>query len=169
MESVNNVADYLVNVYEQCSESKLDSELKLQKLVYLCQRESFALTGEKLFEENIEGWRHGPVIPELRFYDFNFIPSFESIKISEKAEYIIKSVVSKYAHYSAWYLRNLSHEEYSWKQSRVNLDEEEAGSTVLKDENIFEDAKKVRIYDHQYDMYLDEFEDLDEEKAILGF
>ena len=33
-------------MYEQCSESKLDSELKLQKLVYLCQRESFALTGK---------------------------------------------------------------------------------------------------------------------------
>lgn len=56
---------------------------------------------EKLFEENIEGWKHGPVIPELRFYDFNFIPSFENINISEKSKYIIKSVVTKFAHYSA--------------------------------------------------------------------
>ena len=63
--------------------SKLDSELKLQKLVYLCQR-VIRINREKLFEENIEGWKHGPVIPELRFYDFNFIPSFENINISEK-------------------------------------------------------------------------------------
>ena len=55
---------------------------------------------EKLFEENIEDGNMG-LIPELRFYDFNFIPSFENINISEKSKYIIKSVVTKFAHYSA--------------------------------------------------------------------
>ena len=41
-------------MYEQCSESKLDSELKLQKLVYLCQR-VIRINREKLFERKYRG------------------------------------------------------------------------------------------------------------------
>lgn len=35
-------------------------------------------------------------------------------------------------------------------------------------EDIKKDAEKVRVYDHQYDMYLDEFDDFDEEAYIAG-
>ncbi|EZR37161.1 hypothetical protein W392_00848 [Staphylococcus aureus VET0053R] len=33
-------------------------------------------------------------------------------------------------------------------------------------EDIKEDANKIRLYDYSYDMYIDEFEDLDEEEFI---
>ena len=37
-----------------------------------------------------------------------------------------------------------------------------------QDYNIKKDAEKVRVYDHQYDIYLDEFDDFDEEAYIAG-
>lgn len=39
--------------------------LKLQKLLYLAQGVSLALHDEPLFEEKIEAWRYGPVVPSV--------------------------------------------------------------------------------------------------------
>lgn len=57
----------------------------------------------------------------------------------------------------------MTHNELSWKNSRIGLNDEDSGCEVLKLEDIEKDAEKVRIFDHQYGMYLDEFEDFNEE------
>lgn len=41
-------------------------EMKLHKLLYLTQRESLAITGQPLFEEEFEGWKYAPVCREVR-------------------------------------------------------------------------------------------------------
>lgn len=164
MATVKDIASYLIYAYEKMTESKFeDGELKLQKLIYFAQRESIALTGEKLFNENIYGWVHGPVVEELRFFlEDNYEP-YEEDKLNVKEKYVIDNVLAQYSHYSAWYLRNLSHEEKCWKKARKGLLDNQPGYERIKDEDIFEDAKKVRIYDNLYDMYIDEFEDLNAE------
>lgn len=43
--------------------------LKLLKLVYIGYGWVLALTGRKLFDEDIQAWQHGPVIPSL-YYEF---------------------------------------------------------------------------------------------------
>lgn len=69
MATLKDLARYLVHSYEIFARSQFDhSELKLQKLMYFAQRESLALTGLPLFEEPFEGWIHGPVLPQLRFF-----------------------------------------------------------------------------------------------------
>ena len=45
----------------------------------------------------------------------------------------------------------------------------EIGNREITPEDIIEDAKSIRLYDHVYDMYIDEFEDLNEEEVHLGF
>ncbi len=134
--------------------------------MYFAQRESFALTGEALFPSDFEGWLHGPVLVELRyFFEQDYLPynGYSSV-LSETDKYIIESVINKYGQYDAWYLRNLSHEESSWKNSRDG----EVGNKIISKDDIKKDAEKVRIYDHQYDMFLDEFDEFEEEAYIAG-
>lgn len=168
--SVKDVANYLINSYEEYTDTEFGkSELKLQKLIYFCQREAFAVTGEKLFNETIEGWKHGPVVPALRFFLEHETKNNKTMDLDETAKYIIDNVIAQYAHFSAWYLRNLSHEEFSWKMSREKLGVNDSGNKALNDEYIIEDSKKIRLYDNLYDMYIDEFENVDEENMAFGF
>lgn len=44
-----------------------------------------------------------------------------------------------------------------WRNARAGLSDGENGNRKLKLEDICEDAKKVRPYDHVWDMYYDEF------------
>ncbi|HDK8174624.1 TPA: hypothetical protein PT715_002740, partial [Staphylococcus aureus] len=53
-----------------------------------------------------------------------------------------------------------------WLNSRKGLSANERGYRNLTIEDIKEDANKIRLYDYSYDMYIDEFEDLDEEEFI---
>ena len=55
---------------------------KLQKLCYYAQAWHLALLNEPLFNENVEAWIHGPVIPALyaKYADYGWsdIPTRES-------------------------------------------------------------------------------------------
>lgn len=165
MSKVYDVARYIIFAYETQSGSRYDnSELKLQKLMYLCQREALLLTGEPLFDNQFEGWKHGPVLPELRhFFDENYVPIANSndLNLTDVEMYVVNNVVAQYGMYEAWYLANLTHDEESWKKSREGLGDGEGGSRKLNIEDIREDAANLRPYDYIFDMYVDEFEDFD--------
>ncbi len=79
--------------------------------------------------------------------------------ISDEAAYIVKNVIFTYGEYASWKLSKISHQEISWKNARVGLSAEQNGRKLLDLNDIREDAKKVRPYDHVWDMYYDEFED----------
>ena len=161
--NIYDIAKYIILAYENQTGSRYDnSELKLQKLMYLTQRESLALTGDPMFDESFEGWRHGPVLTELRhFFDENYEPIDDSsmLDLTDTEKYVINNVISQYGMYEAWYLANLTHSDKSWQNSRVGLNEDDQGNRLISVEDIREDAKNVRIYDHIFDMYVDEFED----------
>lgn len=167
MSNVVDVAKYLLFSYKNIVGSELKDELMLQKMLYFIQRDNFAHFGREMFEDDFYGWVHGPVIPEMRhIYKRGIIKEEESNNITESDKFIIDKVIREFSNYNAWELRNLSHQEQSWKNSRVGLLENEAGSKVIKKEDILEDAKKVRQFDYLYDMYIDEFDDFDEE--VIG-
>ena len=67
MEKIVDVAQYIFIEYKNISGKVID-EMKLQKLLYLTQRESLAITGEPMFVEEFEGWKYGPVCREVRGY-----------------------------------------------------------------------------------------------------
>eukprot|EP00826_Nyctotherus_ovalis_P042107 TRINITY_DN4299_c0_g1_i16.p2 TRINITY_DN4299_c0_g1~~TRINITY_DN4299_c0_g1_i16.p2 ORF type:complete len:120 (+),score=6.22 TRINITY_DN4299_c0_g1_i16:161-520(+) len=45
------------------------TNLKMQKLLYYAQGTYLALKDEKLFDEDLVAWTHGPVVKEI-YYDF---------------------------------------------------------------------------------------------------
>ena len=57
----------------------------------------------------------------------------------------------------------MSHGEQSWLNSRVGLTDNQIGNKIISKDDIKKDSEKVRIYDYQYDMYLDEFDDFEGE------
>ncbi|MBK0347286.1 DUF4065 domain-containing protein [Aerococcaceae bacterium zg-ZJ1578] len=166
MDRLTTVACYLISSYENITSTKFDnSELMLQKLMYFSQKTAYALTGTPLFENQFEGWVHGPVLTELRYF-FDSLPCYNEndLDLTETDKYIIDNTIHNYGKYAAWTLRELSHDEESWKKSREGLSSNDIGTNVIMNEDIKKDAENYRILDHQYDMYLDEFEDIDIEE-----
>ncbi len=158
MDKILNVADYVVQRYKELTNETLD-EMKLHKLLYFTQREAFAVIGEPAFEGDFEGWKFGPVSREVRNHFMNGEVLVATEQISDTVEYIVNNVILEYGSLASWKLSELSHREISWLNARKGLAEGENGNRIIKLEDIQEDAKKVRPYDHVWDMYYDEFED----------
>ena len=158
MEKIINVAQYIFDEYKRVTEEIID-EMKLQKLLYFSQRETFAILNQPLFNEVFEGWKYGPVSREVRtvFTEDGINAQTEDIKSESK--YIINNIIQEYGALASWKLSALTHKETSWFNSRKGLKKEENGNVEIKMEDIREDAKKVRPYDYMWDMYYDEFED----------
>ena len=76
-------------------------------------------------------------------------------------KYIVNNVLLEYGALASWKLSDLSHREISWLNSRSGLKDGENGSNIIQLADIQKDSEKVRPYDHVWDMYYDEFEDLD--------
>jgi len=167
MPKVTQLARYLVYSYENHIGARFgDNELKLQTMLYFAQRECLAVVGEPLFEGRFEGWKEGPVLPELHFFfDEGYAPfePLEMKKLTEREQFILDRIVFAYGQYEGWYLSDLARRETSWRKSRPDPAVESIQPKTLELTDIREDAKKVRLYDTLFDVYLDELEEFEGE------
>lgn len=123
MPTVKDVAQYIL-AKQDIEAGDTISNLKLQKLVYYAQGFCLAMTGNPLFNEPIEAWDHGPVSSELyhsyKSYKAGAIPPpdvpLEDIteSFNEEQLAVLDEVLDVYGQFSAWKLRNLTHEEPTW-------------------------------------------------------
>ena len=125
MTTCHDVADYFLSLQDDESGDTI-SNLKLQKLAYYAQGFSLAIFKSPLFEEPIEAWIHGPVVPDLyhRFSEHRSasIPmteDFDPDTIDKDARELLDEVYEVYGQYSGWKLRNMTHEELPWKNAPV--------------------------------------------------
>jgi uncharacterized phage-associated protein len=99
------------------------SNLKLQKLLYYAQGFHLAIYDIPLFEEEIEAWMYGPVVPcvyqEYRPFGAGAIERDKSFEIPESVTEneldLIGEVYEIYGQFSALKLMNLTHEEEPWQ------------------------------------------------------
>ena len=137
------------------------TNLKLQKLLYFAYGVHLSLFNEKLFEGEIQAWKHGPVVP-LVYHEFkdcgknpitpnslariviDFSDEFEVPRIDkEQQENKAKSLFVSYATYgekNAWELVEMLHngERAAWKK---HYDENKKGK-VIPDEDILVEFEK---------------------------
>ena len=106
---------------------ELISNLKLQKLLYYAQGCFLAITGEPLFDDSILAWQHGPVVPnvyhEYKKYGSNgieFDEDFDSSTFTKEENEILSEVYKTFGQYSAWKLRNMTHNEEPWKNTKID-------------------------------------------------
>ena len=118
------------------------SNLKLQKILYFIQAFFLVSTPEQCFEEKIEAWDFGPVVPEAyreyKQYGSGDIPTIESYisfdetdiwkskrivfnddVISDEDKVLINKVVDKFSDYSATDLVSLTHRQSPWIDAYV--------------------------------------------------
>jgi uncharacterized phage-associated protein len=123
MVSVHDVARYFLSLADE-EAGDLLSNLKLQKLCYYAQGFRLALSGEPLYQEPIEAWTHGPVIPEL-YHAYKHhgsgaieLPTgFDVSILPADVRELLDEVYEVYGQYSAWKLRNMTHDEAPWMQA----------------------------------------------------
>ena len=127
MLSCYDVAKYFLSLADEDA-GDLISNLKLQKLVYYAQGFHLAIFDKPLFLEPIEAWNHGPVIPELyhsyKQYGAGNIPPPADVNFSiydQNTRDLLDEVYSVLGQFSAWKLRNMTHEEPPWRDASTNV------------------------------------------------
>lgn len=121
--NVHDVAKYFLSKVDEDLGDGI-SNLKLQKLVYYAQGFYLAIHDEPLFANRIEAWEHGPVVPDLyhayKAYGGGNIPvpaDFDAEALDGGVTELLDEVYSVFGQYSAWKLRNMTHEERPWKEA----------------------------------------------------
>lgn len=99
----------------------------LQKLLYYAQGCYLAMKDKPLFNENILAWEHGPVVNEVyQEYKQNgsnpivFDEPYDIKKVDNETRAILEEVFDVFGQYSAWKLREMTHEEAPWKETVRN-------------------------------------------------
>ncbi len=114
-----DIANKLLSRAANGGDGELMSNMKLQKMLYYQQGFHLAYFNEPLFEEDIEAWMYGPVVPCVyeRFKKSGskgLEPFAEEIALNNIEEVLFDEVYSVYGAFSARGLMNMTHQESPW-------------------------------------------------------
>ncbi len=123
-EIINKISDYLIWFAHDCGD--VMTNLKLQKILYYAQGWFLALKNKPLFNNKIEAWIHGPVVPDVyhRFKEYKFNPISEEIKkptVSHEVEEHLKEIMAVFGGCGAYELELMTHREEPWIKARKGL------------------------------------------------
>lgn len=117
MLDAKTVASYFIERSSRLSENDL-TNLKLQKLLYFAQAETMRNIETRLFKQDIEAWRYGPVVAQV--YEWlkgcgaypitTFDIPTDTTGISDEHADLLQNIWNKYGKYSAGYLVDKTHE-----------------------------------------------------------
>ena len=129
-----NLADFLL---AECRErGEVLTNLKLQKLLYYAQAWHLALFDQSIFEEDIQAWVHGPVLPSqyLRFRHYQWRPIDEDIekpRLSDELSDHLREVVDVFGSETAVALELMTHRESPWINARKHLPPDAHSTEVI--------------------------------------
>lgn len=120
MTKIQDIANYFI--YKCNKDSISITNMKLQKLCYYAQGVSIALRDKRLFNNKIEAWEHGPVIRDLyvefnKFGSCNIDMNVKMPDLYETQKEVLDKTYEAFAKFSAWKLRDMSHEETPWSKN----------------------------------------------------
>ena len=97
------------------------THMKLQKLLYYAQAYIIGMTGEQLFNNKIEAWTHGPVVPDVyskyKKYGNDVINDVDNVKIPDELSSLISMIIQDKGNLSAHELREATHNETPWQEA----------------------------------------------------
>jgi uncharacterized phage-associated protein len=129
-----DIANKIIKSASGNDAADLVSNMKLQKLLYYQQGFHLAYFGEPLFEEDIQAWQYGPVVPSI----YNHFKSYanrgieynqDTITLTGTHEESLFDEVNRiYGSYSAIGLMEMTHKEMPWKTTKIGV-----GNVISKD------------------------------------
>ncbi len=110
--------------------------MKLQKLICYCQAWHLVREDTPLFEDRIEAWPQGPVVPAVykrhrRQYMITSWSSGIAARLSPAERKTVSWVLGKYSQLSAESLSRLTHIEPPWRIARGILGPDESSSEEI--------------------------------------
>ncbi len=116
------VADEILRLSK--TEGRELTPLQLMKLSYICYGWYSATDGARLFQERIEAWRYGPVMPALYHQTKRWgrgpipeIPDSRPTSIEKSLSVYLRAVIDRYGHLTGRQLSSLTHQKGSpWDQ-----------------------------------------------------
>lgn len=139
----NNLAAFIVKKLGGRVET-----LKLQKLMYYCNGWSLALRDRALFDDKIEAWKHGPVIPSV-YAQHRTMPSVESWDFGDAGALdadvgrLVEGVLDIYGAKSGWALRQMTHAETPWRVAWDRCGQGQRRHEVISKEEIASYFKSI--------------------------
>lgn len=142
MEPALFIANYIIEYSN--SKQYLINNLKLQKILYFINARSLVEKGKPMFNETIQKWKFGPVVPRvyheykrngasqitvddivqqlLEFSDDKLtINEYSAKKISNETKKLIQETVDALDRYSAFELVDKTHEHLIWKKDEDRI------------------------------------------------
>lgn len=109
---------------------------KLQKLVYYTQAWHLVFESTRIFNNRIEAWVQGPVVPQLyhqhkRHYDVSRWEKGNPQRLSSTETKTVDWVVGQYGEFSAEALSRMTHMEAPWAAARAGRADDEPSSDEI--------------------------------------
>lgn len=137
--SALDIAKWFINAADREAGDAI-THLKVQKLVYYAQGWAMVYLGKPLFDEDMQAWAHGPVVPSVwnhfRDQGYQALPVQKITKrVGDDVAQLLASVNERYGIYSAKKLEHMTHSEPPWKNARKGLPAEaRCTETISKDD-----------------------------------
>ena len=114
MNKAIEIAEYVIKKYNKM---KIEiTNLRLQSLLFLLQKEFIKKNGKELFSDEISAWNYGPIVENVyyAYCGFGSLPLWifkefeEPEKINKEIKIFIVDFISKFKNYDYYELNNLS-------------------------------------------------------------
>lgn len=144
--TAENVADYILSFANEAQDPI--TNLKLQKLLYYSQGYYLALNDCVLFEDEIEAWAHGPVIPDIyhNFKRFRWHPIDEEVEKPTLTEHFVnylEILIETFLPIEAYKLEQMTHNEAPWINARDGLPPDALCRVIIKIDDMRDYFKKL--------------------------
>lgn len=120
--SALEIAKYVIN--HEHNNGREITNLRLQKLLYFVQAKILVETGNPCFNDKMEAWAYGPVVPIVydEYKKFGNLPINESQKLTEVIDSDIKKYIDEILNYFAatptFGLVQITHNQTPWIEAK---------------------------------------------------
>ena len=118
------IASFYIQLLNSIPDNYIDN-LKLNKILYYAQAWSLVKLNKPLFEDEIQAWEYGPVIPDV-YHTYKCCgkdpireaeDSFDESNLSNEDLELLINVYRTYGQYTGWKLKEMTHRKHGpWDQ-----------------------------------------------------